>query len=393
MAIPDGLELTPFDPTFNDDPYAVYARLRDEDPVHKDSASFYGNSWTISEYALVDQLLRDRRLTVDPRAIGIRRDPRADNAVTLREPDMMGQDGDGHQRLRAVVQKAFTPTAVGRFEPQIRKIVTACLEGISGPEFDLVADYAKPIPTIVIAEFIGVDSSDHAQFKQWTEALLMQGYPMPTEQQWQHIVDADQALRDYISRVIETRRQAPADDFVSRLIAAEEQDERLTSSEIVDMCCLLIGAGNFTTTDLISNAIYHFLSTGDHPTDGADTIEECLRFDSPVLAARRFVTEDIEVDGHHFPKGAALNLLLAAANHDPVVFGHADEFKIQSERQAHLAFGRGVHHCLGAALAKLEASVALDAFFAAFPEAKLISSKRRKQMDFRGFSQMMVKVA
>ncbi len=390
MDIPDGIELTAFDEGFAADPYGVYERLRRLDPIHKDTVSFYDNSWTIADYATVRRLLLDDRLSVDPRTIGVRRDPRADNAVTLRDPDMMNLDGPDHRRLRALVQRGFTPSSVERFKPRVEAIVESCLDALEGSTFDVVVSVSKPIPTIAIAEYLGIDSSHHLQFKQWTDDLLLQGYPMPTQAQWDKILAADQALRGFVIELIEERRRAPADDLVSRLIAAQEKEDRLSDAEIVDMCYLLIGAGNFTTTDLISNCIYELASAAERSDDVAQVVEECLRFDSPVLAVRRFVTQDIEVEGHVILRGSVVNLLLGAANHDPAVFDHADSFVSSRAANPHLTFGRGVHHCLGASLAKLEAQVTIHKFFERFPNPEIVSMKRSKRMDFRGFDQLVV---
>ena len=390
MEVPEGLQLTPFDEAFNADPYQVYAQLRHLDPVHKDSVSFYGSSWTISDYAIVKALLLDKRLSVDPRSIGIRRDPRKNNPVTLRDPDMMNLDGPDHQRLRALVQKAFTPTSVTQFEPRIREIVRSRLDQIESPSIDIVATLAKPIPTIVIAEFIGVEPDRHEDFKQWTDSLLLQGYPMPSDAQWDEIVEADQSLRGYVQAVIAARRANPEADLVTRLIAAQEHDDRLTDREIIDMCCLLIGAGNFTTTDLISNSIYHAFTQRTDGLSPSEIVAEVLRFDSPVLAARRFALEDIEIASKTITKGSAVNLLLGAANHDPQIYSEPDVFAGDRDQNLHLTFGRGVHHCLGAALAKLEATITLELFLERYPGAAVTSSKHRKQMDFRGFSALQV---
>jgi cytochrome P450 len=393
--IPDGLRLTPFDEDFFSNPYAVYKRLRLLDPVHKDDESFYEESWTISDYESVKTLLMDDRLSVDPGVIGLRRDPRVDNPVTLRQPDMMNLDNPDHQRLRSLVHKAFTPSSINQFSDRIKQIVEDCLNNIAGDpagkSFDIVSSFAKPIPTIVIAEFIGVDSSHHLSFKKWTDSLLLQGYPLPTESQWTEIVSADRSLRDYVKSVITDRRKNPQDDLVSRLVAAHDEDDILSDREIVDMCYLLIGAGNFTTTDLISNSIYSMLKAGSQ-YDPHLVVEETLRFDPPAMGVRRFVMADIEVRGITIPRGSVVNLLTGAANHDPEQFEEPDTFLPDRNTSGHLAFGRGIHHCLGAPLARLEAKTAVQMFNERFPEARMDSSKRNKRMDFRGFVSLVVTV-
>ena len=392
--VPDGLELTHFDETFYKDPYAVYKKLRTLAPVLKNAQSFYGQSWTSSDYELTKSLLTDKRLSVDPRVIGIRRDPRADNPVTMRDPDMMNLDGDDHKRLRSLVHKAFTPSSIDTFRETIQRIVDDTLALIAESSFDVVTTFSKPIPTIVIAEYIGVDPNHHKQFKAWTDSLLLQGYPMPTEAQWEEIVSADAELRQYMMEVVAARRTQRRSDLISRLVEAHEEQDLLSDTEVIDMCCLLIGAGNFTTTDLISNCLYLALTQDIDvkETDWSLFVEEALRFDPPAMAVRRFVLEDIEVAGHKIEKGSVINLLTGASNHDPAQFENPDVFEARREDMSHLAFGRGLHHCLGAPLARLEATIALGSFFKRFPNATLATKKRSRRMDFSGFTSLTVTI-
>ena len=188
--IPQGIQLTPFDPEFERDPYSVYARLREAEPVHYD-----GISYTVSGYDEVASLLRDRRLSVDARKVGQARDPRANNSVTRRAPDMMNLDNPDHARLRGLVNRAFTPSSVASFRPRIEAMADALVTELPR-EFDAIACYASPLSTRVIAEYMGMEPGLHADFRGWTDTLLMQGYPMPTGEQWQKIVDADEAMRN-----------------------------------------------------------------------------------------------------------------------------------------------------------------------------------------------------
>ena len=421
--IPDGLQLTPFDPVFYANPYPVYEKLRRLDPIHRDQASFYETSWTITEYATVRQLLRHPSLSVEAAKVGLRRDPRADNQVTLRDRDMMNLDDPDHRRLRALVEQAFTKKRVAQFRATLEAIadelvleVKAELDVLAdNPEkdiqpntFDLVTKIAKPFPTIAIAHFLGIDPTRHEDFKRWTDIALKQGYPQPTEGQWAEIVQADTELRDYIKSVIAQRRDQPQDDFISGLIQAKDHHDALSEEEIVDLCWLLIGAGNFTTTDLISNTMLALLQ---HPEAMAQVradpqqwlsvaIEETLRYDCPVLSMRRFVLDDVVINPEQsasvtLTKGSVVGLILAAANHDPKVFPHPEKFDLNRDNFSHLGFGFGMHHCLGFLLAKTETEVILHSLLKQFPHSRrshlsLHSIRRNKNFGFRGCSELIV---
>ena len=399
--VPEGMQLTPFDDTFRKMPYAVYRLLRERAPVHHGGVSQYPDAWVISNYEHAVRILQERETCVDPRKVGLERDPRESNAVTTRAPDMLGLDDPDHLRLRRLVQKAFTPKSVEAFRPHIEQIVDQIIADLkTRSEFDIVADFAKPVPTRAIAELFGVNPEDHRDFKRWTDILIKQGYPMPTEAQWAEILQADADLRDYFERIVAERRAVPKEDLVTALIRAKDEDDKLTEDEIISMCTLLIGAGNVTTTDLIGNGL---LALFEHPDQMAklraepelteNAVEEILRYDSSVTMVNRFVTTDLELGGKTIPAGCPVSILLGAGNHDPALCERPDAFDIERAPADHLTFGRGSHICLGAPLARLETQIAITKLLAAFPDLELIEDRveRRKMILFRGCKSLRVR--
>jgi hypothetical protein len=399
---PEGFQLTPFDESFRNDPYAVYKTLREAAPIHYGGVSQYGKAWAISEHEAALRVLQMKETCVDALKIGLAIDPRSENPIAPRDPDLIGLDDPDHKRLRRLVQKAFTPKAVEAFRPRINSIVDNILADLgTRHEFDLVTDFAKPIPTMAIAEMLGVDPQDHGDFKRWTDTLVKQGYPMPTKEQWEEIAQADASLRAFFEGIITERRVEPRDDLITALIKAKDEDDRLSEAEIVGMCTLLIGAGNVTTTDLIGNGILALLQ---HPREMTklranpdlieNAVEEMLRFDSSVLFVNRFATSDFELGDRSIKSGDPLNVLLAAANHDPNLCDDPDAFDIARDDVDHLAFGRGIHICLGAPLARLETQIAIAKLLEAFPNLSLAEEnvKRKKMILFRGCKSLAVRV-
>jgi cytochrome P450 len=298
------------------------------------------------------------------------------------EPSMLLMDEPGHRRLRSLVSAPFTPAAVERWRPRTREVVQRVLDGIKGEEFDLIADFAGPIPTVVIAELLGVDAGLHAQFKQWSDLSVQIGFnPFPTEQQVVAGEKAFKALDDFFYEEIERRAGNPGDDLLSAMIRAEEEGDKLTRDEIVAQCNLLLVAGNVTTTDLIGNGVKALLDypeqlqkLRDDPALIENAVEEMLRYDSPVTNSGRIAHADIELGGCPAVKGESLSTSLAAANRDPAIYPEPDRFDIGREDTHHQSFGGGRHLCLGAHLARLEAQEAILGLLARYP--RLAHSER-----------------
>ena len=397
-SVPTGLELTPLDEDYRRDPHAVYARLREQEPIHFDS---FRGAWVLTEHETVRQLLRDPSLSVDPATIGRAPDPRPGNPIPRREPGLLGLDDPKHHRLRRLVAKAFTPRSVERLRPRIESLVDETIRSIATPQaFDLMRSFAAPIPTRAIATLLGVDEVDYELFRGWTETGLKQLYVTPTEEQWKEIGEADRSQRAFFAQAIAQRRADPQDDLITKLIRARDEDDMLSEEEIVTNCVLFLAAGNLTTTDLIGNGVLALL---EHPDQCAklrerpelltNAVEEILRYENPSIQVSRYTTEPMEIGGQAIPARSELHLMIMAANRDPAVHPNPDAFDIEREPIDLVSFGLGNHLCIGAPLARLEAQVAISRLLEAFPSLELApeGATRRPIVNFRGCSRLHVR--
>ncbi len=356
------------DPAFIADPYPALNALREGPGVGTDA---FGVEWLVTRYEDVYRILHDRTLSAEP----ANADPATsmgfiqEATVASDEPQsILFMDEPEHTRLRKLVNKAFTPRAVESLRPRAEAIADELLDAVGDvAEFDLMAAFAQPYPTTVIAEMIGVDPADRTQFKAWSDRAVRIFDPFLSPEDRALTVEAQGALGDYFRAVISERRGSPGDDLVTRLINAQEEDDALTDAEMIVMLSLLLNAGNVTTTDLIGNGIKALL---EHPAElqrlRADpslignAIEEMLRFDSPVIEIWRTHNAPVEVCGHAVAARQTIAPSLAAANHDPRHFADPERFDITRQEVDHLSFGGGIHYCLGASLARLEAQVAFS---------------------------------
>jgi len=398
--VPTGVELTPLDPAFRANPYPVLARLRAREPVHYDDVI---KRWVLTRGGDVESLLRDRTMAKDGRKANegtymrlIASSPEGrDFGILLLDPPE-------HTRLRSLVSKAFTPRAVERLAPRIREIIDELLAAVAGRDcFDLIEALAGPLPVIVIAEMLGIDPTDRADFKRWSEATAMGFNPMLTDDQRAALARQNAELDAYLERVIAERRARPGSDLVSALIAVEEAGHQLSDGEIVTMCVLLLAAGNVTTTDLIGNGVWTLLRHPDElrklrqdPSLIDNAVEEILRFESPVVETARIATEDMAVGGCPIRRGESVLLSLAAANRDADVCPEPDRFDVTRPNVQHYSFGAGVHFCLGAPLARLEARLAIAALLERFPNLRLADEplEWRAVPAFRGLARLSVLV-
>lgn len=376
----------PYDPRYLSDPYPLFAILRERDPVHRSSLV---RGWVFTRYADVAEILGDRRFSADQRSSRdypriLERMRRAGLVEPDREPPvtMLRSDPPDHDRLRALVSRAFTPRSVRALRPRIEAVVREQLDSVATQgHMDVIRDLAYPLPVIVIAEMIGVPPEDRDRFKHWSdEVVLSLGFA--TLEQARRSNQASRELKAYFAGIAEQRRREPREDLMSGLLAAEEAGDRLTADEIFEICLLILVAGHETTTKLIGNGVLALLRHPDQllqlqrePARIESAVEEMLRYDGPVQATSRFVKDDMELAGRKLRKGEEVLILLASANRDPERFGDPDTFDISRADNSHVAFGHGIHFCLGANLARLETQVAVAAMVERMPRMKLAADR------------------
>ena len=401
VALPEywrsGVAYNPLSSRAIQDPYPTYARLRARSPVH---SSRLLEAWVFTRYADVEAILRDyRRFSNMP---SNRRVPKRQRTFVPPRTDwtMLFLDPPEHTRLRALVNQAFTPRAVDALEPHIRTIMRELLDDMEDPAgFDLMAAVANPLPVIVIAEMLGVPPKDRARFKHWSNARARMLEPMITPQERERAVAAGESLDAYFMPIIKARRREPRDDIVCALALAEEEGDSLTEREMLTMLRLLLIAGNETTTNLIGNGVLALLQHPEQlamlredPSRIPAAVEELLRFDTPVQLDIRAVLEDCEMHGVTLRRGDGAVLAIGAANRDAEVFDEPERLDIERSRGSNISFGRGVHHCLGAPLARLEGRIALEVLLERFSSIRLLTGRPafRRGIVLRGLESLPV---
>ena len=398
--LPKGVELTALDERYRQDPYPIFKRLHEQAPVYEDTDL---KRFIFTGHNDVKAILRDPDYWSDPRKANpgtFTYEILGNSIPEGEEPSMLLMDEPGHRRLRLLVSHSFTPKAVERWRDRTQEVVNRVLANIKNPEFDLIRDFAGPIPTIVIAELLGIESEQHAQFKEWSDAGVPAAFnPFPTEEQIRVRDDAMGNLHTFFQSEINRRRNNLGDDLMSDMIRAEINGEKLSEIEIIRQAILLLIAGNVTTTDLIGNGVKALLDYPEQwqalcndPSLIVNAVEEMLRYDSPVVNSGRIANRDIEIGGCPIGKGESLSTSLGAANRDPSVYPDPDKFDIQREDTHHQSFGGGRHLCLGAHLARLEAQIAIVNLTQRFPN--LCHSDKGYEYhaipSFRGMSEFWV---
>ncbi|WP_216214269.1 cytochrome P450 [Amycolatopsis aidingensis] len=368
----------PFAPGFAEDPYPHYAELRERAPVHRHPLGF----WVISRYEDVFALLRSG-LSVEDRhaADGPLQQLYADAGVTdTRRVDgrsMLDLDPPDHTRLRKLVSKAFSPRTIAALEPEVTALVDEALAEIAAAgRVDLVPALAFPLPFTVISRMLGMPPTDHEKLRELTGTLVRAVEPVNDPELLRAIAAADNEVAGMIEDVLRWKRANPADDLLSALIAAEEDGDALSDDELVAQVALLYVAGHETTVNLIAGGTLALLRNPGQldrlradPELAGNAVDELLRYDSPVQSSRRVTLEPYSVGGHEIEPGAFVLANLAAANRDPEFWGpDAEQLRLdRPNARQHVSFGGGPHHCLGAALARLEGRVAIGRLVQRFP--------------------------
>jgi cytochrome P450 len=385
-------------PATKADPYPLYARLRQRGLVRSPLGLF-----AAADHATVASILRDRRFSSSPvhqRGYRPPSYPPSDPRAGLPAADLLTMDPPDHTRLRRLVAGAFTPRAIAGLEPWIREVTVQLLTAADGAGFDLIDALAFPLPIAVICHLLGVPVEDQAQFRAWGHDVAATLDPQTAATARGQTRAAELALTGYLQDLARERRANPDDSILSALIAAEEEGDRLSSGEVVSTALLLLIAGFETTVNLIGNGTVALLGDPDNwnrlrqdPALVPAAIEEMLRYDSPVQLTSRIATEDVEVGGSVIEAGRAIIVSIGGANRDPEVFEQPDEFRIdRPDPGRHLSFSLGTHHCLGAALARLEGRIAIEELTRRYPALELAAPPiRRPLLVLRGFQSVPVR--
>jgi cytochrome P450 len=345
-------------------PFPWFAYMRQKSPVFYDAEQ---QSWMVFRYEEVKRVLSDWQ-TFSSKL------PHPPEQTELTQ-SLLHTDPPKHHSLRSLVAKVFTARRIEELTPRITQLTHELIDqACEKPSFDFIHDLAVPLPIIVIAEIMGIPAADRADFKRWSDGIALSLEPDP---------EALKAMADYFRELLKQRRQNPSADLISDLIAAHESGETLTAQELVDFCMLLLLAGNETTTNLLGNALVCFDEYPEvwnrlrqEPELLPSTIEEVLRYRAPIQGMERFTTVDVELGGQTIPAGQMVLAWIGSANRDEAQFYQPDEFVMDRDPNPHLAFGNGIHFCLGAPLARLEGKIVLSAVLKRLPNLQVDPSAK-----------------
>ena len=373
----DNFFLTAMKPAFREDPYPFYERVRGTAPM-----------------------LRHPRLSTDEQQHATTKAGRAPDPNRARS--LLFMDPPDHTRLRGLVARAFTPRRIEDLRTATEGITAELIDAMAAERgtVDLIEAFAYPLPVRVICTLLGVPARDEAIFTNWSRGIARSLDPsiLRSPQVEAAIVEARQGLSTYIGERLAERRRKPGDDLLSALAAVDVDGDSITAREIVSLAQLLLVAGHETTVNLIGNGALALLRAPDQlallrlrPELAGPAVDEFLRFDGPVQISQRVAMEDLDLFGHKVRKGDEILLILGAANRDPAAFAEPHRLDVTRDARKHVAFGGGIHHCLGAALARMEAAIAFKALLDAFPTMELAAPPtRRPTFTLRGLETLLV---
>ncbi len=371
-----------------DDPYPVYRQLLDHFPLyHNEQRKF----WALSRYADVQAAFRDWRTFSNSEGVNF------DDMRSLTGPEMLDMDPPRHDLLRNIVKDAFAPQTIAALEPRIREHVVQLCEDILGKvTIDLAGGLAKRLPVMMICHVLGLPIKDEFMLKGWSDAILER---LPNDDRLPPAaLEAADRIRLYFKDILADRRKHPAGDLLSVIVNAKIDGKPLEEAELLGFCFLLFEAGNSTTTSHIANGLLVLsrypeqrARLAKNPDQLPGAIEELLRFEAPVQNIARVTMRDVEMYGQTIPRGSRVALLMGAANRDERVWENPDQLDVTRVPKRHFAFGEGIHHCIGAPLARLESKIAFEFLLKHIPEYQVVTYERFHDSNQRGLKSLVVR--
>lgn len=392
------VRLDPCDPAFYNNPYPAYHAIRAAVPVFKWDDYGY---WCFARHEDVNGLLRDRRFGRQILHVATRQDlgwPETPSHLkafyAFEQHSLLELEPPVHTRLRSLINRSFLSRQVEKMRPAITSLCNGLIDRLENShEADLLTAFATPIPVIVICDLLGVPSDMGQQLLGWSHDMVAMYQARRDRTIEDAAVKATAEFSDFMRGYITRRRKEPRDDLLSELIRAEEQGQKLSEDELVTTAILLLNAGHEATVHAIGNGIKTLLDHSLRDGIGEGHIEECLRFDAPLHLFTRYALEDLEFAGVKLRRGEEVGLLLGAANRDPARFADPDRFEPSRDPNPHVAFGAGIHFCIGAPLARLEMQVALPLLFRRLPKLALAETPRyRNAYHFHGLESLRVRL-
>lgn len=389
------LSQSPLDPNFVQNPYPFYDRARAHGPL------FFWDDYSMvaaGGHRAVNTILRDRRFGREVPAEMAPAIPTHQEAFyAIEAHSMLEAEPPRHTRLRALVLRAFTSRRIAALAPEISALCHQLIDAFPADEFDLLPAYCTPIPVIVIARLLGVPEEMAPDLLRWSNAMVSMYQARRTREMEDAAASAAQDFSDFLRGYVRQRRATPADDLITHLIAAEEDGAKLSTDELITTCILLLNAGHEATVHSLGNGVKTLCEHGANPAwlaVGAidATVEETLRFDPPLHMFNRYVYEEVQLFGHTFQRGDRVACLLGAANRDPAAFTDPARFNPARNAKSQLAFGIGIHFCVGAPLARLELRIALQTLFERRPNLRLAQPPRFANLyHFHGLERLRVR--